>query len=173
MGTHFFACCFSRLLTELGDFACTYISDLAIIYSLFRMAPATQAGLKVDAREGDIDAEVGLRTNLGSCAKWWRGIFGQINMLIPFIAMFAIFYFLLIRPQQKKQRDLRQMLQNLKRGDRVVTSGGIYGTIVKIRNDIIHLEIADQVRIRVNEFHCRFGREADRVFDEVEEPKKG
>ena len=59
------------------------------------------------------------------------GIFGQINMLIPFIAMFAIFYFLLIRPQQKKQRELRQMLQNLKRGDRVITSGGIYGTIVK------------------------------------------
>jgi preprotein translocase subunit YajC len=94
-------------------------------------------------------------------------------MLIPFIAMFAIFYFLLIRPQQKKQRDLRQMLQNLKRGDRVVTSGGIYGTIVKIRNDIIHLEIADQVRIRVNKSAIAdLVRETERVFEEVEEPKK-
>jgi preprotein translocase subunit YajC len=95
-------------------------------------------------------------------------------MLIPFIAMFAIFYFLLIRPQQKKQRELRQMLQNLKRGDRVVTSGGIYGTIVKIRNDIIHLEIADQVRIRVNKSSIAdLVRETERVFEEAEEPKKG
>ena len=101
------------------------------------------------------------------------GIFGQINMLIPFIAMFAIFYFLLIRPQQKKQRELRQMLQNLKRGDRVVTSGGIYGTIIKIRNDIIHLEIADQVRIRVTKSAIAdLVRETERVFEEVEEAKK-
>jgi preprotein translocase subunit YajC len=102
------------------------------------------------------------------------GIFGQINMLIPFIAMFAIFYFLLIRPQQKKQRELRQMLQNLKRGDRVLTSGGIYGTIVRIRNDIVHLEIAEQVRVRVNKSSISdLVREADRVFEEVEESKKG
>ncbi len=109
----------------------------------------------------------------GATSGGGGGIFGQINMLIPFIAMFAIFYFLLIRPQQKKQRDLRQMLQNLKRGDRVVTSGGIYGTIVKIRNDIIHLEIADQVRIRVNKSAIAdLVRETERVFEEVEEPKK-
>jgi preprotein translocase subunit YajC len=110
----------------------------------------------------------------GAAPSGGGGIFGQINMLIPFIAMFAIFYFLLIRPQQKKQRDLRQMLQNLKRGDRVVTSGGIYGTIVKIRNDIIHLEIADQVRIRVNKSSIAdMVKETDRVFEEVEESKKG
>ena len=110
----------------------------------------------------------------GAVPSGGGGIFGQINMLIPFIAMFAIFYFLLIRPQQKKQRDLRQMLQNLKRGDRVVTSGGIYGTIVKIRNDIIHLEIADQVRIRVNKSSIAdLVAESDKVFEEVEESKKG
>jgi preprotein translocase subunit YajC len=110
----------------------------------------------------------------GAAPSGGGGIFGQINMLIPFIAMFAIFYFLLIRPQQKKQRDLRQMLQNLKRGDRVVTSGGIYGTIVKIRNEIIHLEIADQVRIRVNKSAISdLVAEADKVFEEVEESKRG
>jgi preprotein translocase subunit YajC len=110
----------------------------------------------------------------GAVPSGGGGIFGQINRLIPCIAMFAIFYFLLIRPQQKKQRDLRQMLQNLKRGDRVVTSGGIYGTIVKIRNDIIHLEIADQVRIRVNKSSIAdLVKETERVFEEVEEPKKG
>jgi len=102
------------------------------------------------------------------------GFFGQINMLIPFIAMFAIFYFLLIRPQQKKQREHRQLLQNLKRGDRVLTGGGIYGTVTKIRNDIVHVEIADQVRIRVNKSSISdVVAEADRVFEEVEEPKKG
>jgi preprotein translocase subunit YajC len=110
----------------------------------------------------------------GAAPTGGGGIFGQINMLFPFIAMFAIFYFLLIRPQQKKQRELRQMLQNLKRGDRVVTSGGIYGTIVKIRNEIIHLEIADQVRIRVNKSSISdLVSEADRVFEEVEESRKG
>jgi preprotein translocase subunit YajC len=110
----------------------------------------------------------------GAAPTGGGGIFGQINMLIPFIAMFAIFYFLLIRPQQKKQRDLRQLLQNLKRGDRVVTSGGIYGTIVKIRNEIVHLEIADQVRIRVNKSSISdVVAESDRVFEEVEESRKG
>ena len=100
------------------------------------------------------------------------GIFGQVHMLIPFIAMFAIFYFLLIRPQQKKQREHRQLLQNLKRGDRVVTGGGIYGTVTKIRNDIVHVEIADQVRIRVNKSSIT-DVVPERVFEEVEEQRKG
>jgi preprotein translocase subunit YajC len=110
----------------------------------------------------------------GAAPSGGGGIFGQINMLIPFIAMFAIFYFLLIRPQQKKQRELRQLLQNLKRGDRVVTSGGIYGTIAKIRNDIVHLEIADQIRIRVNKSSiAEVVAEGDKLLEEFEEPKKG
>jgi preprotein translocase subunit YajC len=112
----------------------------------------------------------------GSAPAGGGGIFGPnaITSLMPFIAMFAIFYFLLIRPQQKKQRELRQMLQNLKRGDRVITSGGIYGTIIKIRNDIIHLEIADQVRVRINKSAISdVVAEADKVFEEVEEPKRG
>jgi len=102
------------------------------------------------------------------------GFLGQINLLIPFIAMFAIFYFLLIRPQQKKQREHRQVLQNLKRGDRVVTGGGIYGTVTKIRNEIVHVEIADQVRIRVTKSSIAdVVAEGDRVFEEIEESKKG
>lgn len=101
------------------------------------------------------------------------GIFGTINMLIPFIAMFVIFYFLLIRPQQKKQREHRQMLQGLKRGDRVLTSGGIYGTVIRIRNDIVHLEIADQVRIRISKGSISdLVAEGEKVFEEVEESKK-
>ena len=96
------------------------------------------------------------------------------SSLIFLLFMFAIFYFLLIRPQQKKQKEHRQMLQNLKRGDRVLTSGGIYGTIVKIRNDIIHLEVSDQVRLRVNKSAISdLVAEGEKVFEEIEEPKRG
>jgi len=110
----------------------------------------------------------------GAAPTGGGGIFGQVNMLIPFIAMFAIFYFLLIRPQQRKQREHRQMLQNLKRGDRVVTGGGIYGTVTKIRNDIVHVEIADQVRIRVNKSSISdVVAEGDKAFEEVEQSRKG
>jgi preprotein translocase subunit YajC len=110
----------------------------------------------------------------GAATSGGGGIFGTMNMLVPFIAMFVIFYFLLIRPQQKKQRDHRQMLQNLKRGDRVLTTGGIYGTVIRIRNEIVHLEIADQVRIRISKGSVsELVAEGEKVFEEVEEPKKG
>jgi preprotein translocase subunit YajC len=109
----------------------------------------------------------------GAASSGGAGFLGQVNMLIPFIAMFAIFYVLLIRPQQKKTREHRQLLQNLKRGDRVVTSGGIYGTVTKIRNDIVHMEIADQVRIRITKSSISdIVAEGDKVFEEVEELKK-
>jgi preprotein translocase subunit YajC len=63
--------------------------------------------------------------------------------------MFAVFYFLLIRPQQKKQRSQQDMLKSLKVGDRVVTTGGLYGTIVAGGDHIVKLEIADKVRVDV------------------------
>jgi preprotein translocase subunit YajC len=109
----------------------------------------------------------------GAASSSGGGIFGSLNMLIPFIMMFAIFYFLLIRPQQKKQGQHRQLLQNLKRGDRVVISGGIYGIVTKIRNNVAHVEIAEQVRIRVNKSSITdIVAEGDKVFEEVEEPRK-
>jgi preprotein translocase subunit YajC len=70
-------------------------------------------------------------------------------MLFPFALVFAIIYFLMIRPQQKKQQDLQAMLNALKTGDNVVASG-IYGEVTKIKDDIVTLKIADNVRIRVN-----------------------
>ena len=76
------------------------------------------------------------------------GIFVQF---LPFILIFAIFYFLLILPQQRQRRKMQEMLANLKTGDRVVTSGGIYGTIVGFRNpNVLQLEVAHQVRIDVS-----------------------
>jgi len=74
---------------------------------------------------------------------------GSFSVFVPLILMFAVFYFLLIRPQQKKQRQQQDMLKSLKVGDRVVTTGGLYGTIVAGGDHVVKLEIADKVRVDV------------------------
>jgi len=68
---------------------------------------------------------------------------------IPLILMFVIFYFLLIRPQQKKTKEHREMIANLKKGDRIITSGGIYGRITGMDESTLTVEIADKVRVKV------------------------
>jgi preprotein translocase subunit YajC len=75
---------------------------------------------------------------------------GDFSFLIMMVVLFGIFYFLLIRPQQKKQKEVKQMLENLAHGDTVVTSGGIHGKIAAITDNVITLEIADKVRIKVS-----------------------
>jgi preprotein translocase subunit YajC len=75
---------------------------------------------------------------------------GMLMQLLPFLLIFVVFYFLLIRPQQKKMKDQKAMLSALRRGDRVVTAGGIIGTIAKVINDDeVSVEIAEGVRVRV------------------------
>jgi preprotein translocase subunit YajC len=69
---------------------------------------------------------------------------------LPIIILFAIFYFLLIRPQQKKAKEHREMISNLKKGNRIITSGGIFGTITSIDDTSIGLEIAEKVKIKVS-----------------------
>ena len=69
---------------------------------------------------------------------------------LPIILIFVVFYFLLIRPQQKKAKDHRQMISDLRRGDRVVTNGGLIGTIVRVPNESeLILEVAEDVKVRV------------------------
>lgn len=63
--------------------------------------------------------------------------------------IFVIFYFLIIRPQQKKQRQQQEMLRNLAKGDKVITTGGIYGTIIAINDNVLTLQLEDRVRIRI------------------------
>ncbi len=72
---------------------------------------------------------------------------------VPIILIFVIFYFLLIRPQQKRAKEHRNLLSNLKEGDQVLTSGGIYGRITGIKDDKITVEISDRVRVKVNRGH--------------------
>lgn len=75
---------------------------------------------------------------------------GGLAGFLPIIILFAIFYFLLIRPQQKKAKEHREMIGNLKKGNRIITSGGLYGTIVSIDDNTIGLEIAEKVKIKLS-----------------------
>lgn len=68
---------------------------------------------------------------------------------LPIILVFVIFYFLLIRPQQAQQKKRREMLASLKKGDRVISIGGIYGMIKEIKDDTVVLRIADNVNIKI------------------------
>jgi len=74
---------------------------------------------------------------------------GGLGAFIPIILMFVIFYFLLIRPQQKKAKEHQEMIANLKKGDRVITSGGIHGQITSLDETTTTIEIAEKVRIKV------------------------
>lgn len=69
--------------------------------------------------------------------------------LVPFVFMFAVLYFLIIRPQSKRQREQQKFLSELKRGDEVITSGGILGRIEGLTEQFVTLEIADGVRIKM------------------------
>ncbi|WP_135469779.1 preprotein translocase subunit YajC [Crenalkalicoccus roseus] len=74
-----------------------------------------------------------------------------IMQLLPLILIFVVFYFLLIRPQQKRQREHREMLKALKRGDKVLTSGGIIAQVTRVKEgvDEVEVEIAPNVRVNV------------------------
>jgi preprotein translocase subunit YajC len=73
----------------------------------------------------------------------------DVMAVLPFLLIFGVFYFLILRPQQQKMKKHQAMLVNLRRGDRVVTNGGLIGTVSKIVSDTeVQLEIADDIRIR-------------------------
>jgi preprotein translocase subunit YajC len=81
---------------------------------------------------------------------------GDMNQLIgflPIVLIFAVFYFLLIRPQQKKQKEHRALLENLKKGDAIITQGGLYGKITAVSDHVLTVEIADKVQVRVSRAH--------------------
>ncbi len=75
---------------------------------------------------------------------------GGFASLVPLILIFGVFYFLLIRPQQKKAKEHQQFLSEMKKGDEVVTSGGIHGRITGLTEAVVTLEIAEGVRIKIN-----------------------
>ncbi|PIU31026.1 MAG: preprotein translocase subunit YajC [Syntrophobacteraceae bacterium CG07_land_8_20_14_0_80_61_8] len=74
---------------------------------------------------------------------------GGLAAFVPLLLMVGIFYFLLIRPQQKKQKDHQSMLAALKKGDRIITQGGIHGTIANLSDTMATIEIAEKVRVKI------------------------
>jgi len=78
------------------------------------------------------------------------GMMAQFQGLIPLVFMFAIFYFLLIRPQQKKAKEHRALLDALKKGDQVVTAGGMHGKVSSLDDQVVTLEIAPGVNVKIN-----------------------
>ena len=93
---------------------------------------------------------------LGACMPGQQGAGGEgaggsdmLMSILPLVLIFVVFYFLLIRPQQKKQKAHRAMLQQVNRGDDIVTSGGIVANVVRARDDQLLVEIAPDVRVRV------------------------
>ena len=86
----------------------------------------------------------------GGAAGGAGGMFAQFQGMIPLILMFGIFYFLLIRPQQKKAKEHRALLDTLKKGDQVVTAGGMHGKVTALDDQVVTLEIAPGVNVKVN-----------------------
>lgn len=78
------------------------------------------------------------------------GAGGVVGSFLPLIIVFVVFYFILIRPQQQQQKKRREMLQELKKGDKVVTIGGIHGEITAIDEEDLNLRIAEKVEVRIS-----------------------
>lgn len=85
----------------------------------------------------------------GAAAPAGGGIMG----FLPLVLIFVVFYFLLIRPQQKKAKEHQDFLSNIKKGDMVVTNGGLHGKITGLTDKVVTLEIAENVRVKVSRTH--------------------
>src|SRR5438874_13223688 len=77
------------------------------------------------------------------------GLTTTLIQLLPIVLIFVIMYFLILRPQQQKQRQHKEMVGNLRRGDTIVTTGGLVGKVAKVDDDELQVEIAEGVRVKV------------------------
>ncbi|MFM7842323.1 MAG: preprotein translocase subunit YajC [Nitrospira sp.] len=94
--------------------------------------------------------------SLFESVAWAQGVGGggggtpsALISFVPFVLIFALFYFLLILPQQKKQKQQKIMMDALKKGDKIVTSSGIWGTVTNLGKDTVTLQIADNTKIKI------------------------
>ena len=98
-------------------------------------------------------------TNLTTAAAWTLqgetpatqespSPFGPLTGLMPLILIFAIFYFVMIRPEGKKRREREALLKTIKKGDKVMTTGGMYATVANVQEDVVTLQAGDNVRLR-------------------------
>ncbi|MBM4128571.1 MAG: preprotein translocase subunit YajC [Nitrospira sp.] len=82
-----------------------------------------------------------------------QGLGGAMGSIIPLILIFVIFYMLLIRPQQKRAKEHRRMVENIRKGDKVITSGGLYGVIESIGTTTVTVKIAENVKVKLVKGH--------------------
>jgi preprotein translocase subunit YajC len=75
---------------------------------------------------------------------------GGLTAILPLILIFVVFYFLLIMPQQRKQKQHREMIEGIKRGDKVVTSGGIHGTVAKVNKDALVIKVSEKAELTMD-----------------------
>jgi preprotein translocase subunit YajC len=80
------------------------------------------------------------------------GMFGSATQFLPLVLIFVVFYFLLIRPQQKKAKEHQSLVSKLSAGDEVVTTGGILGKVIEVGDSFVTLEVAEGVRMKVQKF---------------------
>jgi len=133
-------------------------------------APATGSGPAAGgAAMGATDAkgmETGTTQPAGPKKKGKDGCFGgsPLTTLLPLVLMFVVFYFFLIRPQQKKQKEHQTLLGALRKGDQVVTTGGILGKITGLTDQYAVIEVQEKVRMKVMRSHIA-GKQASGVSD--------
>ncbi|HHT9104837.1 MAG TPA: preprotein translocase subunit YajC [Candidatus Wujingus californicus] len=97
---------------------------------------------------------------------------GMLTMLLPFILMFVVMYFLILRPQKKKEKDRKAMLSRIKKNDRVVTAGGMHGSIVSIREHEVLLRVDDAKDVKVKVDRSSIVSVLEVSHDEDEEEAK-
>lgn len=97
---------------------------------------------------------------------------GLIGFFLPLAAMFLLLYALVIRPQSRQQKEHKKMLGEIQRGDQVVTSGGLHGRVTGIADDVLTIEIADQVRARIDKSSVARRKPAVEPKDKAKEKKR-
>ena len=78
------------------------------------------------------------------------GIASLVSSLLPFILIIAVFYFLILRPQQKRQKERAKLLEGVKKGDKIITSGGIHGLVEGVEDDSVLVKIEDNVKVKTD-----------------------
>ena len=97
---------------------------------------------------------------------------GMLSMLLPFILMFVVMYFLILRPQKRKERERKALLSRVKKNDRVVTAGGVHGTITSVRENEIILRIDDAKDVKVKLDRSAIAAVLEVSHEETEESKE-
>jgi preprotein translocase subunit YajC len=103
----------------------------------------------------------GLAYAMGPAPQGGQGAGGGLMGFLPLILIFVIFYFLLIRPQQKRAKEHKTMLDNIKKGDKVITSGGEYGIVEEVKTNTVIVKIAENVRVKYGKAYIAALRQSD------------